>query len=242
MQNFFHTGILSLWRGNLIVCLGYLPSHLLALILQDKVKHLFNFKKTDSSWVKFCTSIASGGTAGALALSATYSFDYVRTRLAADVKSSTNGGQRQFNGIIDCYAKTFKSDGIVGLYRGFSISCVGIIVYRACYFGLFGTLTPLLGGNAGLVSLFILGFGVTITAGLLSYPLDTIRRRMLMRSGEPVKYRGSWDCATHILRNEGFMSLMKGAGVSIVHGIAGAGILTCYNRFKELYAQWHSQT
>ena len=33
------------------------------------------------------------------------------------------------------------------------------------------------------------------------------------------------------------MSLMKGAGVSIVHSIAGAGILTCYNRFKKLYSQ-----
>lgn len=172
-----------------------------------------------------------------------YSLDYVRSRLAADVKASANGAQRQFNGIIDCYTKTFKSDGIVGLYRGFVVACVGIIVYRACYFGLFDALRPILiSGDAGIISPFVLGFGVTITAGLVSYPLDTIRRRMLMRSGEPIKYRSSWDCATQILRNEGFMSLMKGAGVNIVHGIAGAGMLTCYDKIKKLYFQRRSQT
>ena len=33
-----------------------------------------------------------------------------------------------------------------------------------------------------------------------------------MTSGEAVKYKGSIDCAVQILKNEGPMSLMKGAG------------------------------
>ena len=54
--------------------------------------------------------------------------------------------------------------------------------------------------------------GVTISAGLVSYPIDTIRRRMMMTSGEAVKYKGSIDCTIQILKKEGPMSLMKGAG------------------------------
>ena len=53
---------------------------------------------------------------------------------------------------------------------------------------------------------------VTITSGLISYPIDTIRRRMMMTSGQAVKYKGSMDCAVQVVKNEGFMSLMKGAG------------------------------
>ena len=53
---------------------------------------------------------------------------------------------------------------------------------------------------------------VTITSGLISYPIDTIRRRMMMTSGEAVKYKGAIDCAVVIVKSEGFMSLMKGAG------------------------------
>ena len=40
------------------------------------------------------------------------------------------GGERQFNGLVDVYVKTIKTDGIPGLYRGFVISAVGIFIYR----------------------------------------------------------------------------------------------------------------
>ena len=40
------------------------------------------------------------------------------------------------------------------------------------YFGLYDTLKPmLLGAEAGVGSSFLLGWAVTITAGLLSYPI-----------------------------------------------------------------------
>jgi len=58
---------------------------------------------------------------------------------------------------------------------------------------------------------------VTITSGLISYPIDTIRRRMMMTSGEAVKYSGSIDCCVKIVRAEGFMTLMKGAGKCVGH-------------------------
>ena len=83
-----------------------------------------------------------------------------------DAKSST--GKRQFNGIVDVYVKTVQSDGVRGLYRGFAVSCVCIFIYRGLYFGLYDTLKPLvLGENAKWIQTFLLGWGVTITAGLV---------------------------------------------------------------------------
>ena len=38
--------------------------------------------------------------------------------------------KREFQGLLDVYKKTWQSDGIVGLYRGFSISFVGFFIYR----------------------------------------------------------------------------------------------------------------
>merc|ERR1719447_1047342 len=126
--------------------------------------------------MKFTKNIFSGGVAGAMSLCFVYSLDYARTRLANDAKSAgKGGGERQFNGLIDVYTKTIKSDGIAGLYRGFVISCVGIVVYRGCYFGFYDTLKPiLLGDDAGVVLSFALGYAVTVTAGLCSYPIDTV--------------------------------------------------------------------
>merc|ERR1711881_471391 len=166
-----------------------------------------------------------------------YSLDYARTRMANDAKSK--GGERQFNGMIDVYVKTIKSDGIQGLYRGFVISWVGIFIYRGMYFGLYDSIKPIvLGDNASVFLSFLLGWVVTVTAGLMSYPIDTIRRRMMMTSGQAVKYKNSMDCAIKILKNEGFMSMMKGAGANILRGIAGAGVLAGFAKFKELYIEF----
>merc|ERR1712129_281332 len=131
------------------------------------------------------------------------------------------GGERQFNGLVDVYVKTLKADGIQGLYRGFTISAVGIFIYRGMYFGLYDTLKPLLlGPDAGVGISFLLGWAVTVTAGLMSYPIDTVRRRMMMTSGgSGVKYNGS-------------MSLMKGAGANVLRGVAGAGVLAGFDKFK----------
>jgi hypothetical protein len=88
--------------------------------------------------------MASGGAAGATSLAFVYSLDYARTRLANDNKSAKKGGSREFNGLVDVYRKTIASDGIAGLYRGFVISCVGIVVYRGLYFGMYDSLKPVL--------------------------------------------------------------------------------------------------
>ncbi len=104
---------------------------------------MFNFKKDkDGYWKWFAGNLASGGAAGACSLFFVYSLDYARTRLANDAKAAKKGGGRQFNGLVDVYRKTLASDGIAGLYRGFNISCVGIIVYRGLYFGMYDSLKP----------------------------------------------------------------------------------------------------
>jgi len=112
--------------------------------------------------------------------------DYARTRLTNDLKSAKKGGQKEFSGLVDVYKKTWASDGIAGLYRGFVISCVGIVIYRGLYFGIFDSVKPALPANLkdNLFVTFLLGWTVTVGAGLASYPIDTVRRRMMMTSGQ----------------------------------------------------------
>jgi len=229
-------GVGPLWRGNLANCLRYFPTQALNFAFKDKIKAQFKVSKQDSKLSKLGKNLASGGLAGALSLTFVYSLDYARTRLANDNKSSKKGGERQFTGLVDVYKKTLASDGFRGLYRGFAISCVGIIVYRGFYFGLYDTLKPmLLGDDASFALSFALGYGVTVSAGILSYPIDTIRRRMMMTSGAAVKYAGSFDCFSQIMKNEGASSLFKGAGANVLRGMAGAGVLAGFDKVKAFY-------
>jgi len=229
-------GFLPFWRGNLANCIRYFPTQALNFAFKDKIKAVFKQNKNDGYVINFSKNIASGGAAGAMSLCFVYSLDFARTKLANDTKSTKTGGAREYNGLVDVYKKTLASDGIVGLYRGFVISCVGIVVYRGCYFGFYDSLKPILiGDDGGLFLCFCLGYGVTVTSGLISYPIDTIRRRMMMTSGQAVKYKGAIDCTMQIMKNEGAMSMMKGAGANVLRGVAGAGVLAGFDKFKEVY-------
>jgi len=231
-------GVFSLWRGNLANVIRYFPTQALNFSFKDFFKRQFGYdKKRDGYGKWFAGNLASGGAAGACSLTFVYSLDYARTRLANDAKSSKGGGERQFNGLIDVYRKTLKTDGIAGLYRGFTISCVGIIVYRGLYFGLYDSLKPvLLKGDLqhNIIANFGLGYAITVGAGLASYPIDTIRRRMMMTSGEAVKYKSSIHAFQVIVANEGMKSLFKGAGANILRGIAGAGVLALYDQLQQI--------
>ncbi|KAK9042810.1 hypothetical protein V6N11_071167 [Hibiscus sabdariffa] len=206
-------GMMSLWRGNTANVIRYFPTQALNFAFKDYFKKLFNFRKDrDGYWKWFAGNLASGGAAAA-----------------------KKGGERQFNGLVDVYRKTLKSDGIAGLYRGFNISCVGIIVYRGLYFGMYDSLKPvLLVGSLqdSFFASFGLGWVITNGAGLASYPIDTVRRRMMMTSGEAVKYKSSLDAFSQILKKEGAKSLFKGAGANILRAVAGAGVLAGYDKLQ----------
>ncbi|KIW31895.1 ADP,ATP carrier protein [Cladophialophora immunda] len=232
-------GVMALWRGNTANVIRYFPTQALNFAFRDTYKSMFAFKKErDGYWKWMAGNLASGGAAGATSLLFVYSLDYARTRLANDAKSaSKGGGERQFNGLVDVYRKTLASDGIAGLYRGFGPSVLGIIVYRGLYFGMYDSIKPVLlvgplEGN--FLASFMLGWGVTTGAGIASYPLDTIRRRMMMTSGEAVKYKSSFDAAQKIMAAEGIRSFFKGAGANILRGVAGAGVLSIYDQVQLL--------
>lgn len=231
-------GVVSLWRGNTANVIRYFPTQALNFAFRDTYKSMFAYKKERDGYAKWMMgNLASGGAAGATSLLFVYSLDYARTRLANDAKSAKGGGDRQFNGLVDVYRKTLASDGIAGLYRGFGPSVLGIVVYRGLYFGMYDSIKPVLlvGPLEGsFLASFLLGWTVTTAAGVASYPLDTVRRRMMMTSGEAVKYKSSMDAARQIIAQEGFKSLFKGAGANILRGVAGAGVLSIYDQAQLL--------
>ncbi|KXG47031.1 Mitochondrial carrier protein [Penicillium griseofulvum] len=231
-------GVMSLWRGNTANVIRYFPTQALNFAFRDTYKSMFAYKKDRDGYFKWMMgNLASGGAAGATSLLFVYSLDYARTRLANDAKSSKGSGERQFNGLVDVYRKTLASDGIAGLYRGFGPSVLGIVVYRGLYFGMYDSIKPVLlvGPLEGsFIASFLLGWTVTTGAGVASYPLDTVRRRMMMTSGEAVKYKSSMDAARQIVAKEGVKSLFKGAGANILRGVAGAGVLSIYDKAQLL--------
>ena len=227
-------GFASLWRGNLANVVRYFPTQALNFAFKDFYKTIFNpyNPKTDPGKF-FIGNCMSGGAAGATSLTVVYPLDFARTRLAADVGS---GGDREFNGLVDCLKKIFMKDGPLGLYRGFGISVVGIVAYRASYFGMFDTGKAMLfpdAKNANVLAMWAYAQFVTVSAGIISYPLDTVRRRLMMDSGRAEKmYNGTLDCFAKIARDEGPRAFFKGSLSNVIRGTGGALVLVFYSKIE----------
>jgi solute carrier family 25 (adenine nucleotide translocator) protein 4/5/6/31 len=230
-------GFWSLWRGNLANVIRYFPTQALNFAFKDTYKRIFmeGVDKNKQFWKFFVMNLASGGAAGATSLCFVYPLDFARTRLAADVGK---GASREFQGLGDCLVKIFKSDGPIGLYRGFFVSVQGIIIYRAAYFGMFDTAKSVASGGGKEKLNFFVAWGiaqvVTISSGILSYPWDTVRRRMMMQSGrKEIMYKNTLDCALKIVKNEGISAMFKGALSNVFRGTGGALVLAIYDEIQK---------
>ena len=229
-------GFASFWRGNLANVIRYFPTYALNFACKDFYKKYLNPYNPKKEPVKFFFgNCASGGAAGATSLCFVYPLDFGRTRLAADVGS---GKAREFSGLADCLIKIAKSDGPVGLYRGFGISVIGIIAYRASYFGMYDSGKVLLFGDKkpNLFFNWLFAQFVTVSAGVASYPLDTVRRRLMMQSGKTgadVQYHGTWDCFRKIAAQEGPRAFFKGSLSNVIRGTGGALVLVFYDKIQD---------
>eukprot|EP01088_Endostelium_zonatum_P000832 TRINITY_DN11088_c0_g1_i1.p1 TRINITY_DN11088_c0_g1~~TRINITY_DN11088_c0_g1_i1.p1 ORF type:complete len:325 (-),score=69.71 TRINITY_DN11088_c0_g1_i1:69-1043(-) len=233
-------GFGSLWRGNLANVVRYFPTQALNFAFKDAIKSVFLTGVTPKEPLKFAAAnIAAGSAAGAASLCFVYPLDFVRTRLGADVGKGAN---RQFNGLLHCLTSIYRSDGLIGLYRGFLVSIQGIVVYRGAFFGLFDTLKAYvpknLTGWQRIGATWGVAQTVTAVAGVLSYPFDTVRRRMMMQSGrkdKPKEYRNTLDCWYKIARNEGVGAFFRGALSNVLRGAGGAIVLVCYEEFQRYF-------
>ncbi|XAR70784.1 hypothetical protein NMG60_11027771 [Bertholletia excelsa] len=234
-------GFLSLWRGNGSSVLRYYPSVASISHSSCYARDLYkNILRSGSFQQNHFVSGASanfiaGAAAGCTTLIIIYPLDIAHTRLAADLGRTE---ARQFQGIYDFLSSICRKDGIRGIYRGLPASLHGMIVHRSLYFGGFDTAKEILSKESktelALWKRWVVAQAVTTSAGILSYPLDTVRRRMMMQSGlERPMYSSTLDCWRKIYRTEGVASFYRGALSNMFRSTGAAAILVLYDEVKK---------
>ena len=233
-------GMQAFWRGNLVNCLRYAPQQGSALAFNDAINNAFpKYDSKTQFWQSFATKLFAGGMAGGIANTICYPFDYARTRLASDVKK----GKGQFNGIWDCIASTVRSQGILGLYTGWTVNVSGAFVYRAGQLGLFKqiqSMNPYQGdtGVVGVLSSFLAVTAARTAIMPFNYPLDTVRRRLMLESEKPKSeriYKGVVHCFSDVFKKEGFAGMYRGILPELVRGVGGTLVVVIYDRVKLIY-------
>jgi len=237
-------GFWAFWRGNFWNVVRYFPTQALNFAFKDFFKNLVMPKgqKNYSYSQQFLRGLVSGGGAGAASLVFVYPLDLARTRLSTDMGKKEN---RDYTGFGDVVKKTWKEGGITALYKGFNISVAGIIPYRAVYFGGYDTLKSIFlkEEHPSFWKKWGLSQANTIVAQFLTYPIDTIRR-VLMLAGKLDKhgkqtptFKSSWHCFTWIVKERGVPGLFRGCLANTYRATGGALCMVFYDTAQDYIDQ-----
>jgi len=268
-------GLFAFWRGNVPNVLRQGGTSAINFMLMDVYKAAVHKilieqtmkwpstrtmtlrKKRRSLW----SSFISGGLAGGTTTTVLYPIEFLRTRLALDVGNTASNTRLYPNGMRDVFVQTWQADGIRGLYQGYGIALVGVVLYRALHMGGYDALktewmyhklmnhpkndtttttTTEKQQDQNNVSLswnerFVAAQTVSLMAGTTCYPIDSIRRRLMMQAGVPLEERSflnSYQCFKFVLRQEGLKGFYLGLGPNIIRSIGGAILLVGYDMFK----------
>ncbi|MCO5547095.1 hypothetical protein L7F22_000537 [Adiantum nelumboides] len=227
-------GVSSLWRGNGSSVMRYYPSVALNFSCKDLYRTLLSSGEQGTNLIRSARhNFMAGAAAGCTALVVVYPLDIAHTRLAADTGRAE---ARQFKGLLHFINTIYKKDGMRGLYRGLPASIQGMVVHRSVYFGGFDTAKDVMLKESSSIPIWkrwIAAQAVTTSAGLISYPLDTVRRRMMMQAGlERRMYVSTSDCWKKIYKIEGVRSFYRGAVSNMFRGTGAALILVLYDELK----------
>ena len=179
-----------------------------------------------------------GGLSGMIATCFVQPIDIVKVRLQLEGEAGNKASPFKV-----CRDIVAKEGGVKGLYKGLDSALLRQVLYTTARFGIFFSLSDYTKkrNNGGNLSMFQKVYCSLIAGGLGSIvgtPADLCLVRMQADSRLPVaerrNYRNVGHAVTSIIRDEGFLSLWKGAYPTVVRAIVlNIAMLVSYEDTKE---------
>jgi len=198
----------------------------------------------------------AGAIAGTVAVTACYPLDLVRTRLTTQFE-----GHEHYKGIRDAFKQIYRSEGPIGFYSGIGPTMLVAVPNFAISYSVYGTLKEYTLDDDLFYNLRKIdaesgepksGFILTILCGacsgsmatLITFPMDTIRRRMQIQNlhVDPEHRLSSAEQLMRLIRHEGLVSLYRGLKPELLKVIPMVGTMfTVYEWSKDLLNVKHNR-
>ena len=165
-------------------------------------------------------SFISGAGAGALATTATYPLDLLRTRFAAQ------GKEKIYRSLISSIQEIGRHEGFKGFFQGLPAAIGQIVPYMGLFFAAYETFRlplhsldlPFGSGDA------VAGIMASTMAKTGVFPLDLVRKRLQVQGPTRSRYvyrnipeyKGVFPTIRAILAREGVPGLYRGLTVSLI--------------------------
>ncbi|KAF5390014.1 hypothetical protein D9757_003808 [Collybiopsis confluens] len=183
--------------------------------------------------IRAIKDITFGSIAGIVSKVFEHPFDLTKVRLQAQVLDSS----ARFSGPIDCLSKTWKNEGVAGLYRGLPAPIVGAMVENASLFLSYREFQHVIrrvthqpdSQKLPLHQLAIAAAGAGAITSFLLTPIELVKCKMqvqmlvspLTTSSIPQALPGPIAVLTSALRDSGFRGLWLGHTGTLIRETGG---------------------
>jgi solute carrier family 25 (mitochondrial adenine nucleotide translocator), member 4/5/6/31 len=192
----------------------------------------------------------AGGVSGAIAKTATAPIERVKLIIQTqDANPKIISGEvKRYNGIVDCFSRVAKEQGIGAFWRGNLTNIIRYFPTQAFNFAFKDTIKamfPKADKNTEFGKFFMINMASGGLAGagslLIVYPLDYARTRLASDVGSgKQQFSGLYDCLSKTVKTSGISGLYNGVGVSVVGIIPYRGVyfglfdtLSGYNPYQK---------
>ncbi|KAI8831398.1 mitochondrial carrier domain-containing protein [Chytridium lagenaria] len=187
-------GVMGLFKGNGVNVLRIVPYSATQFACYEGFKRWFAGRKA---------------LAGMCSVTVTYPLDFLRTRLAIPSSSPT---------LFSTATTIIKTEpgGPLALYRGLTPSLVGVAPYMAINLVLYETLRDGVMWDEEWKGWVRLGCGAGCRGGVaqtVTFPVETLRRRVQVVGLEKGRMDGGWEVGGRIWREEGVVGFYRGEDV-----------------------------
>ncbi|PRP89157.1 mitochondrial carrier protein [Planoprotostelium fungivorum] len=170
-------------------------------------------------------------------------FDTLKVRL------QTQPSPPLYSGVVDCFKKTIKWEGPLGLYKGIASPITGQVFFRANMFFSFAEAKRFLSGYGSRplrnIDYFIAGGFAWFTGTFFECPIDLVKSQLqvqVIRSKTipdyVAPYTNMTQCASAIVRTNGFFGLYQGFVPHVLRNIpAGSVHLGSYEMVRQHYSK-----
>lgn len=242
-------GILSLWKGNGTSVLHRFPySAINFYCYENMLDILVGATHPEEERIPTYKRFLAGACAGSASCIACYPLDLVRTRLTTELP-----GHENYKGIVDAFAKIINQEGPRGLYAGLGPTMLVAVPNFAISYTIYGTLKEYVLEDDLFYNLRrinddsgeeMLGLRATLSCGatsglvstLITFPFDTIRRRMQIQSLHisPENRLKGRQIFLKTINNEGYFALYRGIQPELLKVIPMVGTMFfVYEYLKE---------
>lgn len=210
-------GITGLWKGNIPAEMMYIMYGAIQFTTYRTVTVGLQTVFSDHRLPSAAESFIAGASAGAVATTATYPLDLLRTRFAAQ------GTERVYRSLLSSIHDIARYEGPKGFFQGLGAGVGQIVPYMGIFFATYESLrTPMshlelpFGSGDATAGVMASVFGKTCV-----FPLDLIRKRLQVQGPTRAKYvhknipvyKGVFKTLRDILKKEGTRGLYRGLTV-----------------------------